>query len=289
MAPDPLFEVKNAFYIGNFQGCINEAQKNKAMSDEKDLFMYRAYLSQKKIGVVLDEVRDSRGKDFQAIRRLASYFSADTSAKSKIAEDVEKDSISSGPDEYVQFIVAATIAYSEENFETALRILHESEHLECLAMSLQTYLKIDRVDLARKELKKMQDKDDDSTLTQLSLAWVNLAMGGEKNQEAYYIFQEMSEKYGPTSLLLNGQAVALMNQGKFEESESLVLDALEKDSSNPEALINLIVLSQYLGKPSEVANRYLSQMKDSNHRHPFIRDYQAKENELNRLISQYAI
>ncbi|PIK44182.1 putative coatomer subunit epsilon isoform X2 [Apostichopus japonicus] len=253
----------------------------------KDIFMYRAYLAGRKYGVVLDEIKASSPPELQAVRTFADYL-ASSDKRSSIVKDLDKKMSSSvGVDDDTFLLMAASIYYHEENFDAALRCLHQSDSLECCALMVQIYIRIDRVDLAKKEVKKMQEQDDDATLTQLAQAWFNLAVGGEKLQDAYYIFQELADKNSSTSLLLNGQASAYIQQGKLEDAEDVLQEALDKDSNSPETLINLIVLSQHLGKAPEVSNRYLSQLKDSHASHPFIKDYMAKEKELQKLATQY--
>lgn len=148
---------------------------------------------------------------------------------------------------------------------------------------------MDRLDLARKEHKKMCKIDEYSTLAQLSQASINLYAAGEKLQDAYFIFQELKEKFGPTPLLLNGQASCLICQGNYSEAEKLVEECIEKDPNYNEAIVNQMVLAQFNAKPIELINRYINQLKDNNVDKTFFDDYSAKEREFDKIAIQYQL
>lgn len=288
-----LFDLKTAFFLGNFNQAINEAQKLKVsdpvLQSEKDVYMYRSYIGQKKYQVVLDDIKPNTATDeLKYIRILAEFLSND-SKRDQIVQDLDSQMGSLNVTNPLVLLIIANIYVNAENYETALKVLYNVDSatsLECSALAVEVYLKLDRIDLARKEIKRMVEIDEDAIITQLAVAWVSMS-SGEKLQDAYFTFQEQSDKHSGTTSLLNSQALCQINQGKYDEAQSLLQEALDRDSNNPDAMVNMIVLNQHLGKPIEVSNRLISQLKDSHKSHPFVRDLLNKENEFMRIAQNY--
>ena len=156
-------------------------------------------------------------------------------------------------------------------------------------MMVQIYLKLDRIDLALKKSQKMTATDEDSTLTQLCLAWLHIFMSGDKLSEAYYIYKEFVDKHFDTPLLLNGLAISQIMQGNYDDSESLLQSAMAKDIYNSNTMVNLMHHFYHFDKDSE-AQRLMQQMKDlKTIDKTYARQLETKSAEFDRLCKQYAI
>ncbi|KAI3741523.1 hypothetical protein L1987_59197 [Smallanthus sonchifolius] len=279
MAPDVLFNLRNNFYLGAYQAAINNSDvPNLSEEDaiERDCLVYRSYIAIGSYQLVINEVDSSAATPLQAVKLLALYlFSPDSkeNAISSIREWLGDAAIGNNP---ILRLIAGTIFMHEQDYNEALKYTNAGGTMELYALNVHIFLKMNRSDYAEKQLRVMQQMDEDHTLTQLATAWLNLAVGGSKIQEAYLIFQDFSEKYQMTSLILNGKAVCCMHMGNFDEAESFLLEALNKDAKDQETLANLVVCSLHLGKPSA---RFLSQLKLSDPEHTLVkRGLTAEEN-----------
>merc|ERR1712205_229763 len=70
--------------------------------------------------------------------------------------------------------------------------------------------------------------------------------------------QELGDKYAWTSKLYNGAAVCQMAMGRYEDAEKDLVEAINKDSKDPDTLQNLAVCALHLGKPT---TRFVNQLK----------------------------
>lgn len=264
---EELFTVRTYFWIGNYQGAINEAngmtKLKPPVAAEKDEWVYRCYIGLGQYGVVIGEVNDSSATPVgkRALRLLAAYYDNYETKENVFSKLQEWLSDAAFNQNRTVRMVAATIYLNEDNHKDAFKILKDPTNLEHHAMLVELYLKMFRSDLAEKQLKVMKGIDEDAVLTMLATAQVNLAPNSTKIQDAIYIYEELIDKYGGTLFLLNGIAVAKMQMGLFEEAESALQDSLTKNTSDADTIANLIIVSHHLDRPQEVINRYMNQLR----------------------------
>mmetsp|Transcript_10907 Transcript_10907/g.35145 ORF Transcript_10907/g.35145 Transcript_10907/m.35145 type:complete len:290 (+) Transcript_10907:72-941(+) len=285
MVDSALFNLCNALHLGNYQQAISEAMSAGA-STERDFFMYRALVEQGQYRIVMDEVGPQAPVSVQAVKLLATYLSG-ISKDVVVVQLKEWLTDPSALENWQLVLIAATVFLHEQDHKEALKITHQSTQLDVMGLVVQIYLQINRPDLARKQVKAMQEQDDDATLTKLAHGWTCLCeVGGDKYQEALYEFQELGEKYNMSLMLLNAMAACNMHMGRFDEAEKLLQEALSKSASDTNSLINLLVCLNHLQKPADVIARYTSQLKISTPGHPWVAKYGELEASFDRCADQ---
>ncbi|XP_006356904.1 coatomer subunit epsilon-1-like isoform X2 [Solanum tuberosum] len=286
--PDPLFGLRNNFYIGAYQAAINNSDVPNLSADdavERDTLVYRSYIALGSYQLVINEIDDSAATPLQAVKLLALYLSSPDNKETVITslhELLGDSAIGNNP---ILRLIAGIVFMHEQDYNEALKHTNAGGTMELHALNVQIFIKMHRSDYAEKQLRIMQQADEDHTLTQLANAWLNLAVGGSKIQEAYLIFQDFSEKNQMTSPILNGKAVCCMHMGNFDEAETLLLEALNKDTKDSETLANLVVCSLHLGKPY---TRYLSQLKISHPDHMLVGRAASAEEIFDRAVQTVA-
>lgn len=123
-----------------------------------------------------------------------------------------------------------------------------------MALQIQIHLSQNRPDLATSAARSARSFAQDALLVNLAESWIGLREGGEKYQQAFYVFEELAQSPSQTSTnSLVAQAVSELLLQRYPEAEVALQQALEKDAGNQDALANSAVLYNILGDDAKAA------------------------------------
>jgi coatomer protein complex subunit epsilon len=217
---------------------------------EREEFILRAHLGLGQHSKVIAAANESTAPGIRALGLKAQFESTnDESRKQNLIQQLQ-GMLGDGAETGVQ-LTAAHVFLAAGMKKEALQCVHLGLTLEHISLSLQIYLQLDRLDLARNQLSLLRQADEDSVLTQLGNVYICLATGSSTAKESLHTLNQLSEQYGPSIFLLNLMACALMQQGLYAEAESrLEQSRQEFGASDADTLCNLIVAYQYQQKPT---------------------------------------
>ena len=189
-------------------------------------------------------------------------------------------------------VIVSQIFIENAMYREALELVVDSKsnegNLEKLLQETQIYLKISRHDLAQKSFQKMQDLEDDDTLTQIAQIALNLFHGGaQKVNEANELIDDLMNANNPTIQLLNMQCVANMHLKNWTEAWKLCKQSrdlakkYQADNKNfniaTATLINSITCLRHLNKGSEILVKLIAELKRIAPDHAYLREQEQME------------
>jgi len=305
MEPDELYTLRAQYYLGHYTLSLQEAKAtarrplSNDLKIEREEFQLRSMLALKQYDKVIDSASDiSPGT--KAIGVRAKYDSPSTPEATRADLLSELQALASDPSTTptAQLIAAQTFLAHGEMTKEALQAVHAGTTMEHLALSVQIYLRMDRLDLALGSLMKMKQMDEEAVLAQLCHCHIAIYQGSSQALDAVHIVTSLTEQYGNCIMLLNMAAVACMASGQYAEAEVHLMDAMaeDKDDANVDVdsnvdvdtLINLIVCFQHQGKVKEIG-QVIDRIKRSHPNHTFVQGLLRVEGAFERESVKYKV
>jgi coatomer protein complex subunit epsilon len=246
-----LINIHNYFHQGQYQEVVDF--DTSSFSPDNALparvLVLRARLALGQAEDVLSEVKGESEPELQALGALAESNLGKTDSA---VETIEKLASSAADNTTVQ-VIGGTVLQAAGKSEEALALLTQHQgSLDAVSLIVQIHLQQNRTDLALKEVSAARRWAQDSLLVNLAESWVGLRVGGEKYQQAFYVYEELAQAPSTSSVRsLVSQAVCELHLGRTEEAQAALEQALEKDANNADAIANLLVLNVIAGSQSD--------------------------------------
>ncbi|KAK4462042.1 coatomer epsilon subunit-domain-containing protein [Cladorrhinum samala] len=285
-AEGELINIHNHFHQGQYTEVVDFDVSS--LSAENALparvLQLRARIALGQAEDVLADVQGEKEPELEAVSALAEQALGNND---KAVEIVESLAQSAGDNATVQ-ILGGTVLAAAGKSEDALALLGKHEgSLDAVALIVQIHLQNNRNDLALKAVTEARRWAQDSLLVNLAESWVGLRLGGERYQQAFYVFEELAQAPATSSVrTLVSQAVAELHLGRTEEAQAALDQALKKDPGYTEAIANLLVLNVITG--SKTQQELTSSLVQANPEHPLLTDLNEKSELFDKAASKYS-
>ncbi|EPE03099.1 coatomer subunit epsilon [Ophiostoma piceae UAMH 11346] len=285
-AEGELINIHNHFHQGQFQEVAD--YDTSALSSENGpaarILQLRARVALGDAVGVYKEVKGESDPALLAIGALAEQSAGRTESALATIESLLK----SAADNATVQIVGGTVLASAGKADEAIALLSQHDaNLDAVALIVQIHLSQNRNDLALKEVVAARRWAQDSLLVNLAESWVGVRVGGERYQQAFYVFEELAQSPASSSVrTLVAQAVSELHLGRTEEAQAALEQALKADPESADAVANLLVLSVLSGG-SETAEA-TANLKTLDAAHPLLADLEEKSELFDKAASKYS-
>ncbi|KAL2196408.1 coatomer epsilon subunit-domain-containing protein [Corynascus similis CBS 632.67] len=286
-AEGELINIHNHFHQGQYQEVVDFDVSS--LSPENALparvLQLRARVALGQAEDVLAEVQGEAAEGAPELAAVSALAAQALGKADEAVETIEGLAQSAGDNPTVQ-VLGGTVLQAAGKSEEALALLGRHQgSLDTVALIVQIYLQQNRNDLAVKEVAAARRWAQDSLLVNLAESWVGLRLGGEKYQQAFYVFEELAQAPATSSVQsLVSQAVAELHLGRIEEAQAALDQALKKEPEYAEAIANLLVLNVIAGKNAEELTNSLQKV---NPEHPFLTDLAEKNDLFDKAATKY--